>query len=272
MSGNKFSQVPEWVIDADISDTAFRLYAVLLRYANAKTGKAYPARSTLAKRLRKGTSAIDRALKDLTKIGAVKVVPRYQEGSSERRSNEYIVTTKQPNNLASKTKPGSPKNEATVASKTKSGVASKTKQRTIPTMNDTHTNDSANNAGTETPPNDTTQGELIPHQKPVPKKSNITPQQLATQDAYERTGKSFNFKAVLSMARWLINDRGLTPEQTADAIVDVYQQGKYITKVNLGQHIDGHTTMSPGTQRAMNTMQLAQQMQNAYEQQFKETS
>lgn len=233
--GNKFSQVPEWVIDADISDTAFRLYAVLLRYADKTTGKAYPGRATLAERIRKGTSAVDRALKDLTRIGAVKVVPRYQEGSSERRSNEYVVYKKQPHKVASKTNTGGLKNEATVASKTKRGVASKTTQRTIPTMNDTHTKSIPADAGPQ-PTEGTMQGELIPTD-PKPQ----TPEHWATDQAYQATGKAFNFIAIRGIAKWLIHERGITPEQTAQAIVDVYKQGKPLIKQTLGQHVDGHT-------------------------------
>lgn len=243
MSGNKFSQIPEWVIDADISDTAFRLYAVLLRYADTKTGKAYPGRAKLAERIRKGTSAVDRALKDLTRIGAVKIIPRYQEGSSERRSNEYIVNKKQPGKVASKTTPRSPKNEATVASKTTRGVASKTTQRTIPTMNDTHTKSVPADAGSESSSEEIVQGELIPTDpkpEPEPPAKTQTPEQWATDQAYQATGKAFNFIAVRQMAKWLIHERGLTPEQTSQAIVAVYQQGKPIMKQTLGQYVDGH--------------------------------
>ncbi len=44
--------VPEWVIDAPISDCAFRLYAVLLLYGQT-SGQRMPGRALLAKRLHK---------------------------------------------------------------------------------------------------------------------------------------------------------------------------------------------------------------------------
>ena len=42
---DRFSMVPEWVLDADIGDCALRLYAVLLRYGNS-TGARMPSRTT----------------------------------------------------------------------------------------------------------------------------------------------------------------------------------------------------------------------------------
>jgi hypothetical protein len=48
----RFSIVPEWVLDADISDAALRLYAVLLRYGQT-SGSRMPSRALLARRLRK---------------------------------------------------------------------------------------------------------------------------------------------------------------------------------------------------------------------------
>ena len=57
----RFSIVPEWVLDADISDAAVRLYAVLLRYGQS-SGQRMPSRRTLADRLRKkSVDSVDRA-------------------------------------------------------------------------------------------------------------------------------------------------------------------------------------------------------------------
>src|SRR6476469_5280358 len=60
----RFAIVPEWVIDADIPDGAFRLYALLLRYGNT-TGQRMPARTTLARRLHRSVDALDRALRQI---------------------------------------------------------------------------------------------------------------------------------------------------------------------------------------------------------------
>ena len=64
----RFAIVPEWVIDAAISDGAFRLYSLLLRYGNG-SGSRMPSRQTLARRLRRSVDAIDRAMRQLTEAG-----------------------------------------------------------------------------------------------------------------------------------------------------------------------------------------------------------
>ena len=71
-----FAILPEWIIDAEISDRAVRLYAVLRRFANGEL-KARPSRAKLAVRLRTSLSSIDRALRELQVIGAVTVRHRW---------------------------------------------------------------------------------------------------------------------------------------------------------------------------------------------------
>lgn len=66
----KWAQVPEWVICADISDRAVRLYAMLSRRANDDR-RAFPSRRYLAKNIRCSVKSVDRALEELVKIGAV---------------------------------------------------------------------------------------------------------------------------------------------------------------------------------------------------------
>src|ERR671939_1828938 len=84
----RFAIVPEWILDADISDAALRLYAVLLRYGQT-SGQRMPSRATLATRLRKRSKeSVDRALKELVRVGAVVVQPR-RDGSLNL-TNRYI--------------------------------------------------------------------------------------------------------------------------------------------------------------------------------------
>ncbi len=90
----RFAIVPEWIIDAEISDCAFRLYAVLLRYGQS-SGQRMPGRALLARRLHKGsTDTVDRALKELVAVGAV-VVERRRSGR-QNLTNRYHVRTTQP--------------------------------------------------------------------------------------------------------------------------------------------------------------------------------
>lgn len=91
-----FAIVPEWLLDADISDAAVRLYAVL-RYG-ATVGARMPSRTTLATRLhKKSTDTIDRALKALAAISAVTIEHRYD--GSQRLTNAYRVRTSRPDGV-----------------------------------------------------------------------------------------------------------------------------------------------------------------------------
>jgi hypothetical protein len=91
---DRFAIVPEWLLDAEISDSAVRLYAVLLRYGQS-SGARMPPRSTLARRMhKKSTDSVDRAMKDLVRIGAVKVEHRFDGG--QRLTDAYRVRTSRP--------------------------------------------------------------------------------------------------------------------------------------------------------------------------------
>src|SRR3954454_20151075 len=89
-----FAIVPEWVLDADISDAALRLYAVLLRYGQT-SGNRMPGRRLLASRLHKRSrDSVDRALKELVGIGAVVVQHRRQ--GPVNQTNRYVVRSTSP--------------------------------------------------------------------------------------------------------------------------------------------------------------------------------
>jgi hypothetical protein len=89
---NRFAIVPEWVIDADVSDAAFRLYAVLLRYGQS-SGARMPSRAVLAARLKKrSTDTVDRALKELVSVGAV-VVERRRRGRENLTNRYHVMST-----------------------------------------------------------------------------------------------------------------------------------------------------------------------------------
>src|SRR3954468_1470022 len=89
-----FAIVPEWVLDADISDAALRLYAVLLRYGQT-SGHRMPGRRLLASRLHKRSrDSVDRALTKLVGIGAVVVQHRRQ--GPVNLTNRYVVRSTPP--------------------------------------------------------------------------------------------------------------------------------------------------------------------------------
>ena len=89
-----FAPVPEWVLDAAVSDCAVRLFAVLLRYGQS-SGARMPSRATLARRLRKGsTDTVDRAMRELVALGAVVVERRRAQGVNQ--TNRYHLRTHHP--------------------------------------------------------------------------------------------------------------------------------------------------------------------------------
>jgi hypothetical protein len=82
----RFAIIDEWLLDLDISDRAVRLYAVLARYADSETHKAYPSRGTLAERLKCSKASVDRAAQELVDAGAMK---------KKQRHNSSVVYTLQ---------------------------------------------------------------------------------------------------------------------------------------------------------------------------------
>lgn len=90
----RFAIVPEWIIDAPISDCTFRLYAVLLRYGQT-SGQRMPGRALLARRLHKGSKdTVDRALKELVAIGAV--VVEHRRSGRQNLTNRYHLRSTPP--------------------------------------------------------------------------------------------------------------------------------------------------------------------------------
>ena len=82
----RFAIIDEWLLDLDISDRAVRLYAVLARYADSETHKAYPSRGTLAERLHCSKASVDRAAQELVDAGAM---------TKKQRHNSSVVYTLQ---------------------------------------------------------------------------------------------------------------------------------------------------------------------------------
>jgi len=89
-----FAIVPEWVLDADVSSAAIRLYAVLRRYAD-RDGMCFPSRQTLASRMRCSDRTVDSAIKELLKLGALEKERRYKDDGGYT-SNIYTVCSVPP--------------------------------------------------------------------------------------------------------------------------------------------------------------------------------
>jgi hypothetical protein len=90
IADNFFAIIPEWLLFADISPQAVRLYGVLRRYAD-RDGSCFPSRKRLASDLRmESTKPVDRALKELVTIGAITIQHRHTE-QGDLQSNLYTV-------------------------------------------------------------------------------------------------------------------------------------------------------------------------------------
>lgn len=88
-----FAIVPEWVLDLDITPQAVRLYCLLARYADA-SGRSFPSRATLAKRLKvKDRKVVDRAARELEAAGALTIVRRASttEDPTDASTNVWMI-------------------------------------------------------------------------------------------------------------------------------------------------------------------------------------
>lgn len=85
------------------------------------------------------------------------------------------------------------------------------------------------------------------HIKGVPadaERGSLSPEHRATDEAYQATGKAFNFIAARSIAKWLMHERHFTGRQVTDAMIAVHRAGRPITKQSMDQQLTqtaGHT-------------------------------
>jgi DNA-binding MarR family transcriptional regulator len=86
----RFAMVPEWLIDADVSAGAVRMFALLHRYAGRSRATAWPAIRTLAERLRVSVPTARRHVQELESVGAVTVSRRRRLDGSQT-SNTYTL-------------------------------------------------------------------------------------------------------------------------------------------------------------------------------------
>lgn len=89
IQGVAFAITPEWVLDAQVSDRAVRLFGVLARYVGGND-RAWPSRKTLAERLGCSVDSVDRAVAELTAIEALSVEPHFRDDRSQTSSTYYL--------------------------------------------------------------------------------------------------------------------------------------------------------------------------------------
>lgn len=88
--GTRFAQVPHWLLDAGISATAMKVWAAIARHINSKTRRGFPKRRTIAALIGMSLSAVDRALRELRRVGALVSRPR-RRADGGQSSNEYLL-------------------------------------------------------------------------------------------------------------------------------------------------------------------------------------
>lgn len=93
-SDNYFAQIPEWVLYADVSAHAVRLYGTLRRYAD-KEGRAHPSHRRLAEHIHASVATVRRSIAELVGIGALEVAERRDE-EGRKTSNDYLVLSAAP--------------------------------------------------------------------------------------------------------------------------------------------------------------------------------
>lgn len=86
-----FTMIPEWVLYGNISAYAVRLYGTLRRHADQQ-GKCFPSRRRLAEFGRMSESTLDRSMKELVELGALRIEHR-QTDDGNYTSNRYTVVS-----------------------------------------------------------------------------------------------------------------------------------------------------------------------------------
>jgi hypothetical protein len=84
-----FEMIPHWLLDAEVSSHAMRLYLILRRHGNAHH-VCFPGRKRLAQQMNASTSTIDRARLELVSVGAICYRVRVSD-DGDYTSNEYHV-------------------------------------------------------------------------------------------------------------------------------------------------------------------------------------
>lgn len=108
---NYFAIIPEWVLYAEMSSNAVRLYCVLRRYADTQ-GKCHPSRATLASQCQISQPTLSKAVEELMTIGALEVRHRRTK-QGDYTSNQYTVISINPNGVGKKVTPPSKDSDPT---------------------------------------------------------------------------------------------------------------------------------------------------------------
>tara|TARA_B100001939_G_scaffold211649_1_gene182098 strand:- start:2440 stop:3159 length:720 start_codon:yes stop_codon:yes gene_type:complete len=85
----KFSMIPEWLLDIDLTPGAYMVYGTLAKYANNQTKETFISHTTIAERLGITRATVIRRMTELEQKGCIVVQRRYEDG--HQKSNNYIL-------------------------------------------------------------------------------------------------------------------------------------------------------------------------------------
>jgi hypothetical protein len=236
-SDGYFAVVPEWILDADISAQAVRLYAVLRRYADQQSGQAFPSRRTLAARMRvASTRTVDAALDDLVRIGALDISAQVREDGGNGTSRytvrgvQKVREVQKVRTPAQQTAPGGAADCAPPAQQTAQAPAQQTAQ--APAQQTAPLEREPLELKTPAP---TEQGATSDrHLQAVD--AEVHAAQVIAAEHYEATGKlggSRNFLAIRGIVAGALK-AGHAPEQIRPALAHLRQRGRPVTNATLG--------------------------------------
>jgi len=116
VEGFIYTTIPEWILDADISPYAVRLFGVLSRYVGSNEA-AWPSRKLLAERMHCNIKTVDSSIKELVELGAISTTKRKREDGSYT-SNFYYLWPMIREGVGNETVLGSPPNGIGVGNET----------------------------------------------------------------------------------------------------------------------------------------------------------
>ncbi|WP_280411767.1 helix-turn-helix domain-containing protein [Nocardia asiatica] len=88
--GVKFTQIPNWLLEAGISGLAMKVWGAIAKHLNKKTRRGFPKRRTIAEALGISFSSVDRGLRELRRLGALISRTRWR-GDGGQSSNDYCL-------------------------------------------------------------------------------------------------------------------------------------------------------------------------------------
>lgn len=253
-------QALKWAFDQRIPTIPKFVLVVLGDYADERHS-CFPGQKHIAETVGASESSVRRALKTLEDEGYIQRERRTRDNGS-RTSDRYVLAV----SVTGRSKGGLTGHSDTPqpVRVTGRGKPAENGSKSAPSLGSRPVDNEKPTGHSDTPISLLSQRVNPKNVSAKPKPSKNTPAQRVTTEAYEATGKAFQYVAVMKLAEWMLTTRNLTEPQAVQAIVDTYRAGKPITKTVLGQLIDGYNQKANAgitTGRMADTLMLAQELE-----------